>query len=148
MDIRFHNAVREVTGTMHLLTVAGKRILLDCGLSQGRRAESDLKNRNFPFDPASIDAVILSHAHIDHSGNIPQLVKQGYLGPIYSTHATHDLANIMLRDSAHIQKKDTEFLNKRARKGGPPPFLRSTPCRTLRNPCVSSWAWDTNGPSL
>ncbi|MBN2201074.1 MBL fold metallo-hydrolase [bacterium] len=122
MDIRFHNAVREVTGTMHLLTVAGKRILLDCGLSQGRRAEADRKNRNFPFDPASIDALILSHAHIDHSGNIPQLVKQGYMGPIFSTHATYDLASIMLRDSAHIQKKDAEFLNKRARKGGSPPI--------------------------
>jgi metallo-beta-lactamase family protein len=122
MDIRFHHAVREVTGTMHLLTVAGKRILLDCGLCQGKRAESDQKNRNFPFDPASVDALVLSHAHIDHSGNIPQLVKQGYMGPVYSTHATHDLATIMLRDSAHIQQKDAEFLNKRTQRGGPPPM--------------------------
>jgi metallo-beta-lactamase family protein len=122
MDIRFHNAVREVTGSMHLLTVAGRRILLDCGLVQGKRDAADRKNRQFPFDPKSIDALVLSHAHIDHSGNIPQLAKQGFRGPVYCTHATHDLAMIMLRDSAHIQKKDAEFLARRSKRGGSPPM--------------------------
>ncbi len=122
MHIQFYGSVREVTGSMHLLTVAGRRVLLECGLYQGRRQEAIEKNRRFPFDPASVDALVLSHAHIDHSGNIPQLVKQGFAGNIYCTHATHDLAAIMLRDSAHIQKKDAEFLNKRAKRNGKAPI--------------------------
>ena len=120
MDLQFFGAAREVTGSMHLLTVCGKRILLDCGLFQGRRMEAFEKNSRFPYDPASIDSLVLSHAHIDHSGNIPQLVKQGFSGSIFCTHATQDLANIMLRDSAHIQQKDAEYVNKKNKKKGLP----------------------------
>jgi metallo-beta-lactamase family protein len=98
---------------MHLLESGGKRILLDCGMNQGRRKESDKKNRNLPIDPSSIDAVVLSHAHIDHSGNLPTLVKHGFRGPIFTTPATADLCEWMLRDTAFIQEKDAEFLNKR-----------------------------------
>jgi len=106
---------------MHLLTVNGSKILLECGLFQGRRQEAFERNRNLPFDAASIDVLILSHAHIDHSGNIPQLVKQGFQGNILCTHATQDLASVMLRDSAHIQERDAEFVNKRHKKKGLPP---------------------------
>jgi metallo-beta-lactamase family protein len=98
---------------MHLLEADGKRILLDCGLYQGRRKEADQKNRHLPFAASSVDAVLLSHAHTDHSGNLPTLVKNGFAGPIYSTPATVDLCNWMLRDTAHIQEHDAEFLNRR-----------------------------------
>ena len=98
---------------MHLVESGGKRYLLDCGLHQGRRKEADRKNRELPFSGSSIDAVVLSHAHTDHAGNLPTLVKHGFSGPIYATPATIDLCNWMLRDSAHIQEKDAEFLNKR-----------------------------------
>ncbi len=120
MELQFFGAAQEVTGSMHLLTVGGKRILLDCGLFQGHRKEAFEKNSNLPFDPASIDVMVLSHAHIDHSGNIPQLIKNGYDGSVFCTHATQDLANVMLRDSAHIQEKDVEFVNKRHAKKGLP----------------------------
>ena len=113
MRITFWGAAGAVTGSMHLIEAAGKRLLLDCGLSQGRRKEADQKNRNLPFAGSTIDAVILSHAHIDHIGNLPSLVKNGFSGPIYATPATIDLCNWMLRDTAHIQEKDAEFLNKR-----------------------------------
>ncbi|OLD75647.1 MAG: MBL fold metallo-hydrolase, partial [Ignavibacteria bacterium 13_1_40CM_2_61_4] len=92
-----------------------------CGLFQGRREESNARNRTFPFDPRSIAGVVLSHAHIDHSGNLPGLVKQGYSGPIYSTLATQDLCGIMLADSGSIQEKDSEYLNKKLSKLGQPP---------------------------
>ena len=101
---------------MHLLRVGGATILLDCGLFQGHREEANARNRTFPFDPRSIDAVVLSHAHIDHSGNLPGLVKQGFGGPIYCTLATRDLCSIMLADSGFIQEKDAEFLNKKLAK--------------------------------
>jgi metallo-beta-lactamase family protein len=113
MKITFWGAAGEVTGSMHMVETGGKRYLLDCGLHQGRRKEADAKNRNLPIDPASIDAVILSHAHIDHSGSLPTLVKHGFSGPIYATPPTIDLCAYMLRDTAHIQEKDAEFLNKR-----------------------------------
>jgi metallo-beta-lactamase family protein len=113
MKIQFWGAAREVTGSRHLLKVNGKKILLDCGLFQGKRAEADEKNRDFGFDPKEIDAVILSHAHIDHCGALPLLVKNGFKGPIYSTFATRDLCNYMLMDSAFIQQKDAEYLQKR-----------------------------------
>jgi metallo-beta-lactamase family protein len=96
MRITFHGAAQTVTGSQHLLEVNGQRLLLECGLYQGRRKEAFKRNRNFPFDPLKIDAVLLSHAHIDHSGNLPHLVKKGYRGPIYATDATAHLANIML----------------------------------------------------
>jgi len=121
LKVQFLGAVRTVTGSMHLLTISGYRILLDCGMYQGRRKESFERNRNLPFDPSSIDAMILSHAHIDHSGNIPTLVKHGYRGNIYATFATRDLCSAMLRDAAYIQEQDTRYLNKkRARIGEPP----------------------------
>ncbi|MBZ5578589.1 MAG: MBL fold metallo-hydrolase [Acidobacteriia bacterium] len=116
MKLTFWGAAGAVTGSMHLVETAGKRLLLDCGLNQGRRKDADQKNRNLPYPGASIDAVILSHAHIDHSGNLPTLVRHGFTGPIFSTPATIDLCNWMLRDTAHIQEKDAEFLNKRLEK--------------------------------
>jgi metallo-beta-lactamase family protein len=121
LTIQFHGAAREVTGSCHLLYVDRRPTLLDCGLCQGRRADAREKNLTFPVDPATIHSVILSHAHIDHSGNLPQLARQGFTGPIYSTGATAQLSQYMLRDSARIQESDTEYLNKkRAKKGEPP----------------------------
>ena len=120
MKIQFLGAARTVTGSMHLLTVDDRKILLDCGLFQGRRKEAFERNRNFSFDPAVIDALILSHAHIDHSGNIPNLVKSGFKGDIYCTHATRDLCSIMLRDSGYIHEKDAEYINKRRERKGLP----------------------------
>src|ERR1039458_4279101 len=113
LKLTFWGAAGEVPGSMHLVKAGGKRYLLDCGLHQGRRKEADAKNRNLPFDASSIDAVVLSHAHIYHSGSLPTLVKHGFSGPIYATPATIDLCGYMLRDTAHIQEKDAEFLNKR-----------------------------------
>jgi metallo-beta-lactamase family protein len=122
LKISFFGAAQTVTGSMHLLEVNGYKILLDCGLFQGRRKESYSRNQSFPFNPQSLDAVILSHAHIDHSGNLPNLVKQGYGGPIYTTHATAHLDNIMLLDSGYIHEKDAEYLNKKLHKQGKPPI--------------------------
>ena len=122
MKIHFHGAAQTVTGSQHLLEINGSRILLECGLFQGRRSETYERNQNFPFDPTKIDAVILSHAHIDHSGNLPHLVKHDYSGPIYATKATADLADIMLRDSGHIQEADAMFVNKKRAKRGEPPI--------------------------
>ena len=118
MQITFHGAARTVTGSMHLIDVNGSQILLDCGLYQGRRAESYQRNLNFPFDPSHIDAVILSHAHIDHSGNLPNLVKQVFKGQNYTTPASAYLTEIMLADSAHIQEADVFFANKYGRARG------------------------------
>src|SRR5579863_4463074 len=113
MKLTFWGAARTVTGSMHHLEVSGKRYLLDCGQYQGRRKEAEARNRNFPFPPSTIDAVLLSHAHIDHSGNLPLLVKNGFAGPIVTSAATADLCVPMLTDSASIQEKDAAFLNKR-----------------------------------
>ena len=118
MRITTHGAARNVTGSKHLLDVGESRVLLDCGLYQGRRAESERRNRTMPFDAASVDAAVLSHAHIDHSGSLPTLVKRGFRGAIYATRATADLAGILLRDSAYIQRHDLEYLNRRRRKKG------------------------------
>ncbi len=119
MKIEFCGAARTVTGSKHLLMPDdGKKILLDCGFFQGRGADTDALNREFIFEPSEIDYLILSHAHIDHSGNIPNLVKQGFKGPIICTPATAELCRIMLLDSAHIQESDIRFMNKRRMKQG------------------------------
>ena len=113
MQLQFLGAAREVTGSSYLLTVAGKQILLDCGMFQGHRKEAILKNLQFLFDPTELAAVVLSHAHIDHSGRIPLLYKHNFRGPIYCTPATRDLCQYMLLDSAYIQEKDSEYLNRK-----------------------------------
>lgn len=121
MKIHFLGAARTTTGSMYLIEINGKRLLMECGLFQGHREETTRRNCTFPFDPRQIDAVVLSHAHIDHAGNLPNLVKQGYQGPIHCTDATRDLCAIMLVDSAHIQEQDALFVSKtRARKHQPP----------------------------
>ena len=115
--LTFHGAAGQVTGSMHLLEAAGARILLDAGLFQGRRAETREQNANLPIDPRRINAVILSHAHIDHAGRLPLLVNRGFHAPIYATPGTRDLAAVMLPDAAHIQEKDAAFLERRGRRG-------------------------------
>lgn len=115
MKIEFSGAARNVTGSKHLLHINGKKVLLDCGLFQGRRKLAAKWNKIFPFEAKEIDALVLSHAHIDHCGAIPLLVKNGFTGPIYCTHATRDLCSVMLRDSAYIQERDAEWIKK---KGG------------------------------
>lgn len=123
MKIQFFGAARTVTGSKHLLTASnGKKILLDCGFFQGKGSETESLNRHFGFNPAEIDYLILSHAHIDHSGNIPNLVKQGFKGQIICTPATLELCKIMLLDSAHIQENDIKFLNKRRISRGEAPL--------------------------
>ncbi len=121
MRLTFYGAAQTVTGSQHLVEVNGQRILLDCGLYQGKRSESNERNRHLPFEASKIDVLVLSHAHIDHSGNIPNLVKSGFRGDIVCTHATRDLCAVMLMDSAHIQEKDVEFVNKKNAKRGLPP---------------------------
>ncbi|HEX9617755.1 MAG TPA: MBL fold metallo-hydrolase [Anaerolineales bacterium] len=121
MKISFHGAARTVTGSQHLLQVNGHSLLLDCGLYQGHRQEAFERNRTFHYDPDEVDAVILSHAHIDHSGNLPNLVKQGYEGPIYATRVTAHLSNTMLLDSGHIHESDAAYVNKKRRKRGERP---------------------------
>jgi len=121
MKLEFVGAAQEVTGSKHLLHVNGKKILLDCGMFQGKRKKSREKNENFPFNPEEIDAVILSHAHIDHSGLLPLLVKRGFKGPIYSTFATRDLCHYMLMDSAYIQEREADYINKKKLRHGEDP---------------------------
>ncbi len=113
MKIDFYGAAQTVTGSQHMLSINGNKLLLECGLYQGRRREAFDRNRNLPFEVQDVDAVILSHAHIDHSGNLPSLVKNGYKGPIFATRATAHLANIMLMDSAHVQEMDAAYVNKK-----------------------------------
>ena len=116
MEVTFAGAAREVTGSCHLLHVNGHTVALDCGMFQGRRSESDEKNRQLPVPIDQLDAVVLSHAHIDHSGRLPFLVAQGYEKTIWATSATRDLCAVMLADSAHIQEKDAEFLARRKKE--------------------------------
>jgi metallo-beta-lactamase family protein len=120
MKIHILGAARSVTGSQYLLEVNGSRLLLECGLFQGRRADTYERNRTFRFDPRQVDAMILSHAHIDHCGNLPHLVKRDFNGSIYATAGTAELTDITVRDSGHIQESDAEYLNKkRLRKGLP-----------------------------
>jgi metallo-beta-lactamase family protein len=115
--LTFWGAAGQVTGSMHLLETAGARILLDAGMFQGHRAEAAALNRNLPFDPRRIDAIVISHAHIDHIGRLPLLVRNGYHGPIYATPATRDLSAVMLPDAAHIQESDAAYLLRRGKHG-------------------------------
>jgi metallo-beta-lactamase family protein len=142
MKITFFGATRTVTGSQHLIEVNGSRILLDCGTYQGRRDEAFKRNRNLPFDPAAIDVCVLSHAHIDHSGNLPNLVKSGFRGDIIATHATRDLCASMLMDSGHIQERDAEFVNKKRAQRGEPPV---EPIYTQEDAAVSLEAFVSQG---
>jgi metallo-beta-lactamase family protein len=133
-----HGAAQTVTGSKHLIEINGKRLLLECGLFQGKRQKTYDYNLNFDFDPHTLDAVILSHAHIDHSGNLPNLVKKGYQGPIFASHATCDLAEIMLMDSGHIHEYDAYYVNKKRQKQNLPPveplYTKQDAERTI--PCL------------
>ncbi|MHC4479635.1 MAG: MBL fold metallo-hydrolase RNA specificity domain-containing protein [Planctomycetota bacterium] len=122
MRLKFLGAVGTTTGSMHLLEVNGRRLLLECGLYQGKRKAAFERNRNIPLDCASLEVCILSHAHIDHSGNLPSLVKNGFRGPIIATPATRDLCQIMLADSAYLQTQDVAYVNKRRVRQGKRPF--------------------------
>jgi metallo-beta-lactamase family protein len=118
MKIHFLGAAQTVTGSQHLLEVNGHFLLLDCGMFQGRRQEAYEVNRNFLYDPAQVEAVILSHAHIDHCGNLPNLVKKGFHGQIYTSHISRHLVPILLADSGHIQEADVEYVNKKRDRDG------------------------------
>ena len=117
MKLRFYGADQCVTGSCHCLEVGGKRILVDCGLQQGR---DEVDNEALPFAAGSIDVVLITHAHIDHSGRVPMLIKQGFQGRIVTTRLTADLLDIMLMDSAHIQESDAEWKNRKAERSGAP----------------------------
>jgi metallo-beta-lactamase family protein len=117
--VTFWGATRSVTGSMHRVDACGQSLLLDCGLFQGRRAESFQRNQSFPFRPKDINAVLLSHAHIDHCGNLPNLVRQGFSGPIYCTPATRALAGVMLGDAAKLAEEDAAYLNRQRPAGEP-----------------------------
>ncbi len=118
MKLTFHGAAQTTTGSMHLVEANGRRILLDCGLYQGHRKEAFERNRNLPFDPRTIDCVVLSHAHVDHSGNLPQLVRNGFRGRVYARGQTVDLCDVLLRDSCYLQKRDLDYVNKKRRAQG------------------------------
>jgi metallo-beta-lactamase family protein len=122
MKLTFCGAAGTTTGSQHLLEVNGRRILLDCGLYQGRRSDAHERNQHFRFKPSEVDCVVLSHAHIDHSGNLPNLVRQGFAGNIYTTFATRDLCSIMLVDSAKIQASDCDYLNRKRKRSGESPI--------------------------
>ncbi len=136
MKIRFLGGVGTVTGSLYLIRTNRKNILLECGLYQGKRKESYQRNQKFPLDIRRLDAVILSHAHIDHSGNLPNLVKQGYRGPIYATSATRDLCAAMLPDSGRIHEHDVAYVNKKRQRQGLAPveplYTEEDALRTLK----------------
>src|SRR6187455_3053370 len=121
MKIAFHGAARTVTGSKHLVTLKnGKKILLDCGMFQGMGRDTDNFNRDLGFEPSEVDHLILSHAHIDHSGLIPKLVKDGFTGKIFCTPATKELTQVLLEDSAFIQENEIKYENKRRAQDGLP----------------------------
>jgi len=131
VEIEFVGAAREVTGSCHIVRVAGSTVVLDCGLFQGRRRESSEKNTQLPIPIGEIDAIVLSHAHIDHAGRLPYLVRHGYEKTIWSTPATRDLCAVMLADSAHIQEKDAEFLSRRGKEHAEPLYSMRHATRTI-----------------
>ncbi len=135
--------VDTVTGSQHLIEVNGKRFLRDCGLFQGRRSEAREINRRFSFDPKSLDAVVLSHAHIDHCGNIPSLVRNGFEGPIHATGATAALCDVMLHDAAHIQEQDAAYLNQKTGRENEPPVepLYTTADADRAMPMFRGWRY-------
>ncbi len=130
-DVIFHGAAREVTGSCHILRVNGSTVLLDCGLFQGRRADVQKKNHTLPVDIATIDAIVLSHAHMDHAGRLPFLVREGYAKKIHATPATIDLSEVMLADSAHIQEQDAEFLSRHHKEHADPLYATRDAVRTI-----------------
>lgn len=119
-SIAFHGAARTVTGSRHLLRLGARSCLFDCGLYQGHRDEAERVNRTFRFEPAEIDAVVVSHAHLDHTGNLPTLAAQGFRGPVHMTPATADLSRVMLADSAYLMQRDVEYVNRRHGGHRPP----------------------------
>jgi metallo-beta-lactamase family protein len=131
LEIEFYGAAREVTGSCHILRVNGSTVLLDCGMFQGKRSDAEQKNRTLPVPIGDIDSVVLSHAHIDHSGRLPYLVAEGYSKTIWATAATRDLSAVMLADSAHIQEKDAEFLAKHKKDFVEPLYAMRHTVRTL-----------------
>ena len=120
MQVQFHGAAGEVTGSMHLVEAAGRRILLDCGMLQGGRALEAGNFEPFPFDPATLDALVLSHAHIDHIGRVPRLVAQGFDGPVFLQRATADLLPVMLADAASLAESDATRANRHRDREQPP----------------------------
>ncbi len=118
VELFSHGAAEEVTGSKHFIRAQGRQIMIDCGAFQGKRKQADEKNRRWPFDAQKVNATVLTHAHFDHSGLLPVLVKKGYTGNVYSTPATRDLSSLVMMDSAHIQAKDIEYLRKKAAKKG------------------------------
>ena len=131
MRLTFYGAAGFVTGSMHHLESGGNRYLLDCGLYQGRRKDAEEQNRHFPFGPSAISAVLVSHAHIDHTGILPLLVKNGFHGPIYATPATTDLCGWMLRDTGHIMEADAHFVSKKEHRTVKPLFTMTDAEATL-----------------
>lgn len=121
MKIQFCGATTGVTGSCHLITTENHKVLLDCGQYQGGKAQEEMNYEEFPFDPSEIEYMILSHAHIDHCGRIPLLVKKGFKGQIYCTDATADLLGIMLKDSGHIHEQEAEWQNRKNERAGRPP---------------------------
>lgn len=122
MKLQFLGATGEVTGSCFLLTVGGQRLLVECGLVQGSSERESANGAAFPFDPLAIDAVIITHAHLDHAGRLPLLVKRGYQGPVYTHQASADLSRIMLKDAAFLNERETEWANRKLRKAGDPPI--------------------------
>src|SRR6185436_15454146 len=131
VQVQFAGAAREVTGSCHVVRSNGVTVALDCGMFQGKRAESRRKNEEFVFDPADLDAVVLSHAHIDHAGRLPLLIARGFRGPIYCTPATRDLSAIMLADSASIQERDAAHMVKRGIPHAPPLYGQRDAVQTV-----------------